>query len=186
MAGTMALSGSCTVFAAEAEAEAETQTETTAEENSVKWEDVAPAVEEADWSGDFVTFDEIAIKMFVPDVLHAAELTEEDKEQGYISYFTTEDEAAAVSVMYVEDVYKRQLLIHSLRNILAHLIFQMIPQLLFDIWSGLFAPDLIQDVSQIFLHTYTPIAKTFVTAEAYSFHSFVFCSSTPRPFSVTL
>lgn len=102
MAGTMALSGSCTVFAAEAEAEAETQTETTAEENSVKWEDVAPAVEEADWSGDFVTFDEIAIKMFVPDVLHAAELTEEDKEQGYISYFTTEDEAAAVSVMYVD------------------------------------------------------------------------------------
>lgn len=70
--------------------------------NEISWDDVSAAVEEAGWEGDFVTFDEIAIKMFVPDVLQPQELTDEDKEQGYIQYFSTEDETAAVSVMYVD------------------------------------------------------------------------------------
>lgn len=90
LAGTMVLGGSYPVLAEETEA------------NEINWEDVAPAVEEAGWEGDFVTFDEIAVQIFVPDVLLPTELTDEDREQGYIGYYMTEDETAAVSVMYVD------------------------------------------------------------------------------------
>lgn len=101
LAGILAFGGSCNVFAEEADTEL--QTEEAAAVPEVNWEDVAPSVEEAaEWKGDFVNFDEIAIKMYVPDVLIPAELTEEDKEAGYIGYFTTEDETATASVMYVD------------------------------------------------------------------------------------
>lgn len=101
LAGILAFGGSSNVFAAEADTEL--QTEDAAAVPEVNWEDVAPSVEESpEWKGDFVNFDEIAIKMYVPDVLIPAELTEEDKEAGYIGYFTTEDETATASVMYVD------------------------------------------------------------------------------------
>lgn len=91
LAGILAFGGNCNVFAEEAAVP------------EVNWEDVAPSVEAAaEWKGDFVNFDEIAIKMYVPDVLIPSELTEEDKEAGYIGYFTTEDETATASVMYVD------------------------------------------------------------------------------------
>ena len=101
LAGMLVFGGSCNVFAEEADTEL--QTEEAAAVPEVNWEDVAPSVEKAaEWKGDFVNFDEIAIKIYVPDVLIPAELTKEDKEAGYIGYFTTEDETATASVMYVD------------------------------------------------------------------------------------
>ena len=52
-------------------------------------------------AGEFKTFDEISVKIWMPDVLKAVELSDEDREGGYIGYFMTEDESAAVAVMYV-------------------------------------------------------------------------------------
>ena len=78
----------------------EAQTESGA--NEVYWEDIAPSVEEAGWEGEFVAFDEIAIQMFVPSGGKSTELTDEDKETGYIAYYMTDDETSAVSVMYVD------------------------------------------------------------------------------------
>ena len=54
----------------------------------------------AEIEGGFQTFDEIAVKIWMPAVLQAAELTDEDKEAGYIGYYATDD--AAVAVMYVD------------------------------------------------------------------------------------
>ena len=49
-----------------------------------------------------MTFDEISIKMWMPTVLAAVELTDEDKEGGYIGYYMTEDESAAIAVVYAD------------------------------------------------------------------------------------
>ena len=81
----------------------------------LNWSDFEQSVEESEMTGDFVTFDEIAVKMWVPTALQQVELTDEDTEAGYIGYFMTEDESAAVAVMYVDvdgmdlDAYKEYL-----------------------------------------------------------------------------
>ncbi len=66
---------------------------------NLTWDAVAETAEQVD--GGFQTFDEIAVKIWMPAVLQAVELTDEDKEAGYIGYYATADESAAVSVMYV-------------------------------------------------------------------------------------
>lgn len=102
MAGVMTFGTGYTVFAEEEQTEISTEAGAETAANELNWEDVAEAVEEAGWEGDFVSFDEIAVKMYVPDALQMTELTDEDRESGYIAYFMTEDESAAVSVMYVD------------------------------------------------------------------------------------
>ena len=64
----------------------------------------AGAVEEAasQMEGEFHTFDEIAVKIWIPAVLQEIELSEEDKAAGYIGYFMTEDQSAAIGVQYVD------------------------------------------------------------------------------------
>ena len=70
--------------------------------NEIVWADLEAQAAETVAKGEFVTFDEIAIKMWMPNVLSAVELTDDDREQGYIGYFMSEDETAVVSVMYVD------------------------------------------------------------------------------------
>lgn len=69
----------------------------------INWADFEAQITESGWTGEFVTFDEIALQMFMPSVFKAVELTEEEKtEQGYICYFTTEDKSAQIAVNYVD------------------------------------------------------------------------------------
>ena len=68
----------------------------------VNWDKFQEEAAETVAKGDFVSFDEISVKMWVPTVLTAVELSEEEQEEGYIAYFMTEDESAAISVMYVD------------------------------------------------------------------------------------
>lgn len=70
-------------------------------DNDITWEQVAPMLEEAGITGEFVTFDEIAVKIFVPDGMAAAELTDEDRQNGYIGYFAAED-GDAIAIQYVD------------------------------------------------------------------------------------
>ena len=79
--------------------------ETEAPVVELNWEDVEPIVEASGAEGDFVTFDEVAVKMWLPMVLDEIDLTEEDKEEGYIGYYEAGEDAeseAAVSVVYVD------------------------------------------------------------------------------------
>lgn len=69
-------------------------------ENEINWEDVAPTLEGAGVTGQFVTFDEIAVKIFIYDGMNAQELTDEDREKGYIGYFAAED-GSAIAIQYV-------------------------------------------------------------------------------------
>lgn len=59
----------------------------------INWDDLKDQAAETIAKGDFVEFDEIAIKMWMPTVLAATELTDDDRDQGYIGYFMSEDES---------------------------------------------------------------------------------------------
>ncbi len=99
----MTLAFATTVFAEAETQEAAEAVEETAEAQApveVNWADVEESVKEID--AEFVTFDEIAIKVWMPKILEAAELTDEDKEQGYIGYFMTADQSAAIGVQYLD------------------------------------------------------------------------------------
>ena len=51
---------------------------------ALNWEDVVPILEAGNVTGQFYTFDEISIKIWLPDGMVPVELTDEDKEAGYI------------------------------------------------------------------------------------------------------
>ena len=73
-----------------------------AEEAAVlNWEDFEPILEQANVTGQFYTFDEISVKIWIPDGMLPVELSEEDKAAGYIGYFMPEDQSAKMAVMYV-------------------------------------------------------------------------------------
>ena len=78
--------------------------ETEAPVTELKWSDVEGYLDQLGIEGDFVSFDEVAMKMWLPDNMKEVELTDEDKESGFIGYFEStddSDEDAAVSVVYV-------------------------------------------------------------------------------------
>ena len=72
----------------------------------LNWEDFEAEIEgseemKAAWSGDFVTMEEIALKLYIPSSFEQAELTDEDREDGYIAYFTM-DEDKGIGIQYVD------------------------------------------------------------------------------------
>lgn len=69
---------------------------------SMTWESIAPVMEASNITGEFHTFDKIAVKIWLPEGLKPIELTEEDTAKGYIGSFMPEDESAKVVVMYVD------------------------------------------------------------------------------------
>ena len=62
----------------------------------VSWSDIEGTLAEAGVNGEFVTFDEIAVKIWIPEGLEAGELTDEDRDAGYIGYFQNEEAQLAV------------------------------------------------------------------------------------------
>lgn len=93
MAAAMVLSTSPMVFA---------ETEVPAEIIEINWEEVEPQIADNEsWAGEFVTFGDIAIQMYVPSSFEQVELSEEDIEAGYVGYLTLGEEAA-VGIQYVD------------------------------------------------------------------------------------
>ena len=69
---------------------------------ALNWEDFAPILEAGGVTGQFYTFDEIAVAIWMPEGLNPVELTEDDVGNGFIGYFAPEDQSAAVSIVYVD------------------------------------------------------------------------------------
>lgn len=68
-------------------------------ENEISWEQVAPMLEEKGVTGDFYTFNEISVAIFIPTGMVPGELPGEN----YIGYFVSEDGSDdAVALMYVD------------------------------------------------------------------------------------
>lgn len=99
-----------------------------AEVAEVNWEEVAPTLEALGLEGDFATFDEVAVKIWIPSSMQRIELTDEDVQNGYIGYFLDDDETAQVAVVYanVEGMslaeYAEQLPEYGAENIVFELI----------------------------------------------------------------
>ena len=81
-------------------AQAETKTEDEAVE--LNWADFEELIKNENWKGDFFSFDEVAVKFFVPEIFLPAELDDEMREEGYIAYFMPEDETAEIGVQYID------------------------------------------------------------------------------------
>ena len=68
----------------------------------VNWSDYFEgAIAAANVAGGFVTFDEIAVKFWIPEELKAVELTDEDRANGFIGYYADENNEAKLAVVYV-------------------------------------------------------------------------------------
>ena len=70
----------------------------------LNWADVEADAKKADANGEFVTFDEINLKMWVPSVLKEQELTDEDITDGCYGYFEGEDGESGLTVYYYDDL----------------------------------------------------------------------------------
>ena len=64
-------------------------------ENEISWDQVEPLLTENGINGEFVTFEQIAVKVWIPEGMTAVE----DMPENYIGYFAAED-GDAVAVMY--------------------------------------------------------------------------------------
>ena len=71
-------------------------------EATLNWSDFEPILSESGVNGEFVTFDQVAVKIWIPEGMNAAELAQEDIDKGFIAYFMPEDQSAALSVVYVD------------------------------------------------------------------------------------
>ena len=57
------------------------------EETTVmNWKDAEKTMKKAGIKGDFVTFDEVEVKRWLPDLFQPVDLTQEDRDSGYIAY----------------------------------------------------------------------------------------------------
>ena len=65
-------------------------------ENTISWDDISGMLESSGVTGDFYTFKEIAVAIFIPTGMVEAELPDEN----YIGYFTAED-GSVIALMYV-------------------------------------------------------------------------------------
>jgi len=66
-------------------------------DNTITWEEVAPTVEAGGVTGDWYTFSQIAVQLFIPTGLNPAQVDDAN----YIGYFQSEDGTSAVAVLYV-------------------------------------------------------------------------------------
>ena len=71
---------------------------TTTEVEEITWADVADTAAEVDPDAAFVQIADWNLCMWLPSIFSEQELTDEDIENGYISYLTLEDESAAVAI----------------------------------------------------------------------------------------
>ncbi len=68
----------------------------------LNWNDTfGPAIEAGEVAGNFVTIEQVGLKIWLPEGLEAVELDEESIAAGYIAYFTEESDGATVAVQYV-------------------------------------------------------------------------------------
>ena len=68
---------------------------------ALNWSDFEPILEAGGVAGEFHSFDEVAVKIWLPEGFNPVELSQEDKDAGYIGYFMPEDQSATVAIMYV-------------------------------------------------------------------------------------
>lgn len=73
------------------------------EVQEINWtEEMEQAVAQAGIEGEFAVIDKAALQMFIPAAMRDAELSEEEKAEGLIACYVTEDDSAIVTVRYLD------------------------------------------------------------------------------------
>ena len=163
-----------------------------AEEESVvelNWSDVEEYVKMSGVKGDFVSFDEVAIKMWLPEELKEVELTDEDKEAGFIGYYeTTEDvpdmeQKAVVSVTYndlgIMDIPDLEEILTGMEGVseIEEGIVNGLPSVSYKLKEQDSASmTFITDSGYVLEFTFMPISSE----EAFTMMSFIMCSIMPE------
>ncbi|MBO4290110.1 MAG: hypothetical protein J5865_08450 [Lachnospiraceae bacterium] len=77
-----------------------------AEENAITWDQVAPAVEASGVEGDFVTLDQLGLKLWIPAGLLETEFSEEDAAAGRLALYMAEDQSGylVIDAVHVDDM----------------------------------------------------------------------------------
>lgn len=72
--------------------------------DELNWtQDTAYYADNSEWAGNFSVFEEIGLKMYLPMVFEADELTPEDRGNGYVAYYVIpENEAAGIGIMALD------------------------------------------------------------------------------------
>ena len=71
-----------------------------AEVSEITWADVADAAAQIDPNGQIWTLNGINCAVWIPEVLKYVELSQEEIDAGYLAYWATEDNTAAMGVQY--------------------------------------------------------------------------------------
>jgi len=69
---------------------------------SIYWDELEPELEAYELEGRFVDLDDMMLQFWVPGDMEAAELTDEDLENGFLAYYTDEEGSKAIIVDYIE------------------------------------------------------------------------------------
>ena len=87
--------------------EDETGYEYTDEIQEVTWEEILGGMDEEDYGGSWVQFEEPGIELFIPDEFLSMEIDEEMEELHFIGFFTPDEEtwSPCVSVQYVGPMF---------------------------------------------------------------------------------
>ena len=72
------------------------------EDAVLNWSDLEEEFKKLDLDGEFVTLEEVPVKFWLPSMLIPDELTKEDKKNGYVGYYESEDKQAVLSIMYID------------------------------------------------------------------------------------
>ena len=71
-------------------------------ENVLTWTDFEEDVKATGIDADFVQIGDLNLMMWLPSVFSEQELTDEDVQNGYLSYLTTDDGSAVIAIMSVD------------------------------------------------------------------------------------
>ncbi len=65
-------------------------------------EEFEKSIKDPESEGRFELLDEVGLKFWLPEGFREVELTKEDRKDGFIKYYTTEDETSAISISYYD------------------------------------------------------------------------------------
>ena len=66
--------------------------------SAITWADIEPQLGEMGLTGDFVVFDQLGLKIWLPTALNAVEVSEEDAAAGRLALFMADDQSAYLAV----------------------------------------------------------------------------------------
>ncbi len=71
-------------------------------ETEFSLEEFEKSIKDPESEGRFELLDEVGLKFWLPEGFRENELTKEDRKDGFIKYYTTEDETSAISISYYD------------------------------------------------------------------------------------